>query len=252
MDLPSVSGQHPATDFYIYSACDSLYFDQFAVPFFRSAQQNADLPVHLHIFNPRQDQLETCARNGVSVTWEDVSADQFTAAASKLSNTGGEPLRRTQVAMHKGGDADITERVIKTYYACARFVRLNEMFDGPVFACDIDAVIRKPIPSLKDQDFYIHQIFGDKARFLAGGLYLNNNQFLSEYAQELKHNVNNDWLYWSIDQDVMDPLVPKHQHGQLPAELIDWNMNSNSVVWTAKGTRKDLEVFKLEQLKYTA
>jgi hypothetical protein len=50
----------------------------------------------------------------------------------------------------------------------------------------------------------------------------------------------------------MDPLVPKHQHGQLPAELIDWNMNSNSVVWTAKGTRKDLEVFKLEQLKYTA
>ena len=153
MNLPLVCGQHPATTFYIYSACDSDYFDQFAVPFFRSAQINAGVPVHLHIFNPRQDQLALCAKHGVSTTWEEIKQEQFVDAAQLLLETAGEPLRRTQVAMSKGGDTELVQRILKTYYACARFIRLADIFDGAVFACDIDAVVRKPILELKDRDF---------------------------------------------------------------------------------------------------
>jgi len=250
MNLPLVYGQHPATTFYIYSACDADYFDQFAVPFFRSAQINAGLPVHLHIFNPRQDQLALCAKHGVSTTWEEVSVESFNNPAKLLLASAGEPLRRTQVAMSKGGDTELVQRILKTYYACARFIRLADIFDGPVFACDIDAVVRKPITELKEKDFYLHQIFGKKARFLAGGLYLNNDVFLKQYANELQHNIEQDRLYWSIDQDLMDPLVPQYNYGQLPIELIDWEMRTDSVIWTAKGTRKDLAVFKQEQTKY--
>ena len=137
-----------------------------------------------------------------------------------------------------------------TYYACARFIRLADIFDGAVFACDIDAVVRKPIPKLKKQDFYLHQIFGSKARFLAGGLYLNNDVFLKQYTNDLWDNIEQDRLYWSIDQDLLDPCVPQYNYGQLPMELIDWEMRTDSVIWTAKGTRKDLAVFKQEQTKY--
>jgi hypothetical protein len=179
----------------------------------------------------------------------------FEQAAANLMAAGGEELRRTQVAMTKGNDVSVQQRMAKTYYACARFIRLAQVHQScPVaFACDIDAVVRKPVPRLgTDRDFYIHQIFGAKARFLAGGLYLNPDagKFVQAYANVLRATIEKDILYWSVDQDVLDPLVPRFRYGQLPETLIDWNMRRDSVIWTAKGARKNNTSFVNEQRQY--
>jgi hypothetical protein len=160
--------------------------------------------------------------------------------------------------MIKGGDATLQERIKKTYYACARFVRLAELFQaGPVLALDIDAVVRKPWTTLSaHHDFYLHHIAGRKARYLAGGLWINpsnfSKKFLKEYRDQLITYLTNDYIYWGLDQDLLEPIVPQYNHGQLPISYIDWNMHPDSYIWTAKGTRKDLVAFVSEQQKYVA
>jgi hypothetical protein len=197
------------------------------------------------------------------MTYEDVPLDLFRPAAMKWASVPvSEPLKsqyeRTLTAMGKGKDANILERMQKTYYACTRFIRLAQLFQStPALCADVDAVVRKPIPNLGNtNDFYIHRITGRKARFLAGGLFLNptdqTRQFLQQYADQLTSYMAQDYLYWGLDQDLLDPIVPQYNFGQLPISYIDWDMRDNSYIWTAKGTRKELATFVNEKKKYSS
>ena len=260
MKLPNIQGAFAQSGFFIYVACDEHYFDEFAVSLVNSVKRNTTAGIHLHIFNPRQDQLNYYnTDNRVSVTYEQIEAKDFIPATLNLEKVGGIKYDRSVTAMKKGNDVDLVQRVIKTYFACARFVRLNEIITKPlnVFAIDIDALVRKEItPPEGNVDFFIHHITGAKARFLAGGMFLLDNKnslsYLTEYASVLKTHIENDHLYWSLDQDVLDFIVPKYRYGDLPMSYIDWNMNQTSSVWTAKGTRKDLATFVNEKKKYNS
>lgn len=257
MLLPPTHGTCSQQDFYIYAACDAEYFNEFGEAFVNSIRSNTSAGVHLHLFNPDEAQILKCHRLGATVTWESVPLSLFASAAeTQLEKT---QLDRTTNAMSKGKDRLIIERMQKTYYACARFIRLQEIYNPAitVLELDIDAVVRQDFPRLKNNcDFYIHHISGKKARFLAGGMYLNANtnsaQFLAEYAQQLKSYIERDYIYWGLDQDLLDPIVPKYYYSQLPMSYIDWDMKPDSYVWTAKGTRKDLESFKAEKKKYNS
>lgn len=256
-------GTVPESDFFIYSACDQDYFDQFATVLINSIRANSPDPLHLHIFNPRQDQLDYCAgQAGVTVSYEHVPPALFDTAAAHWS-TVTDPVRRSQLertrnAMKKGQDRDLHHRMQKTYYACARFIRLAELAGSASFmSMDVDAVVRGAIPRLDRQyDFYLHKITGAKARILAGGMYVNaqgrSSEFLQQYAQALQSSIERDCVYWGLDQDVLDQIVPRYISGDLPISLIDWNMRPDSVIWTAKGTRKDLPEFMSEQRRYRA
>lgn len=255
MIIPPLQGTCTQDKPFIYAACDSKYFDEFGREFVNSIQQNTQFGIHIHLFNPTQKQLEFCQQKHVSVTHEQVPFDAF----SSISTNRLDPkqLERTHTAMKKGRDQNIAERLRKTYYACVRFIRLQEVFKEStiVFAADIDAIVRQQIPTLDNAyDFYVHHITGAKARFLAGGLWLNpvtgSSKFLQDYASLLRTNIEQDYIYWGLDQDVLDPIMPKYNHGHLPIGYIDWNMKEDSYVWTAKGKRKDLEIFKNELRKY--
>jgi hypothetical protein len=258
MKLPPLHGSCSHRDFFIYAACDSEYFDAFGKTFVHSTAANSDHLMHVHLYNPRLDQIAHCeAVKNLTYTYEYVTADLFAAAAQNLESTShAVHYERSLTAMKKSNDANLTVRIQKTYYACARFVRLWEMIapDAQVLAVDSDAVVRGKIPALADQDFYIHHISGNKARYLAGGVMLSGRtagyQFLSEYAQQLQKHINSDYLYWSLDQDVLDHIVPQYSWGNLPKTYIDWDMNPNSYIWTAKGQRKDHAAFVNEQQKY--
>ena len=63
-------------------------------------------------------------------------------------------------------------------------------------------------------------------------------------------SIQRDIIYWSLDQDILDNIVPSYVYKELPRSYIDWNMLPTSIIWTAKGKRKDLEIFKLEKEKY--
>jgi hypothetical protein len=263
MNLPNLQGTCDHSDFFIYAACDQHYFDQFAPAFINSTRRNANVNIHIHLFNPRADQIDYCQQAQISTTWEHVPNSLFDLATQRWNNipvSGSAKLHydRTVNAMIKGHDSDLQARIEKTYYACARFVRLTELFHSyPVLALDIDAVVRKAVPVLPtNYDFYLHHIAGRKARYLAGGLWINPTDFarnfLKEYREQLVTYLINDYIYWGLDQDLLDPIVPRYNHGQLPISYIDWNMSPDSYIWTAKGTRKDLVAFVNEQQKYVA
>lgn len=263
MIFPNIQGTCDQHDFFVYGACDEIYFDEFVPSLIESIHANTGLGVHLHIFNPRSDQLEWCQkRSRMSVTYETVPIELFKTAADRWRRepTGAlerSYLKRTLTAMAKGGDSDIIDRMRKTYYACARFVRLAEIFNGnvPIFSIDVDAIVRKNLDILDHRyPFYLHRITGAKARYLAGGLYLapvpQAKVFIDSYANKIRHELNRDFVYWGLDQDLLEIVAPKYFPGQLSFSYIDWNMLDASHVWTAKGTRKSLDVFINEKRKY--
>jgi hypothetical protein len=263
MILPPLQGNLDQDRFFIYAACDFEYFNEFGPALINSVLRNTTFGVHLHLYNPTAEQIKHCrSQDRVSITYEYAPMEMFDVAAKQWETVPADPeladrRRRIITAMGKGNDTSIQQRIQRTYFASARFVRLQQLIRpaNRLLAIDIDAVVRGNFPELDNsRDFYIHYISGRRARYLAGGLYLtgNNNsyQFLKEYAGALKINIEADNLYWGIDQDVLLDLVPRYHWGELPMEYIDWGMQDRSYIWTAKGTRKDLEIFVNEKNQY--
>lgn len=263
MIMPPLQGILNQENFFIYVACDVEYFNDFGPALINSVLRNTTFGIHIHLYNPTPEQVHYCRSiDRVSITYEHVPIDMFDKAAEQWATVSPDPeladrRRRIITAMGKGGDINIQQRIQKTYFASARFIRLQQLIrpTSRVFAIDVDAIVRSDLPMLDNsRDFFIHYISGKRARYLAGGLYLtgNNNgyNFVKEYATVLKINIETDNLYWGIDQDVLTDLVPRYQWSHLPMEYIDWNMQQRSYIWTAKGTRKDLEIFVNEKQKY--
>jgi len=265
MNLPTLQGNLDQPGFFLYAAGDTEYFKEFGPALIRSVQANTAHGLHLHLYNPTPEQIQYCRnQERVTVTFESAPEDLFEAMAAPWLLPTTDPVqldqyRRIHTAMKKGGDISVQQRIQRTYFACARFIRLAQLVRpvDAVFAMDIDAVVRQPIPELSNvKDFYIHHIDGKKARYLAGGMYFprtsSGYEFLQQYAAVLKQHIEQDSLYWGIDQDVLDHIVPRYHWSQLPDEYIDWNMRESSHVWTAKGTRKSLATFINEQKRYSA
>jgi hypothetical protein len=258
MIIPPLQGKLEHTDFFIYGACDEKYFDEFGKTLINSIQKNSNNNIHLHLFNPREDQLDFCQNKNVSYSYEYVSLELFQLAADKWSmpltnNFDVERKKRILKSMEKGGDATVVERIQKTYFACARFIRLAELLQQgqPAFSMDVDAIVRKRVPDLpRGPDLYIRK----NRQFLAGGIYLtgteNSSKFLNQYSVLLRKNLEEDKIYWSLDQDLLDVIVGRFTYAELPFSYIDWEMQESSYIWTAKGTRKDLKIFVEEKLKY--
>jgi hypothetical protein len=264
MILPPLQGNLDQPGLFIYAAGDSDYFRDFGPALIGSVQRNTTVGLHLHLYNPTPEQIKYCrSQERVSVTFELAPLELFELATQPWLADSADTLqqdrrRRMITAMGKGHDPSIQHRVQRTYFACARFIRLQQLIrpTASVLAIDIDAVVRKNLPTLSNmKDFYIHYIAGRRARYLAGGIYLTGAsggyEFLREYARTLQQQIEQDSWYWGIDQDVLDAIVPRYRWDQLPYELIDWEMLDRSCIWTAKGTRKDLDIFKREQKRYT-
>jgi hypothetical protein len=265
MMMPPLQGILNQENFFIYAACDRDYFDEFGPALINSVLKNTAFGVHLHLYNPTQDQIRYCRSiDRVSITYEVTPIELFDTAAKQWETVSTDPeladrRRRIITAMSKGKDTSIQQRIQRTYFASARFIRLQQLIrpTSRLLAIDIDAIVRSTMPELdSSRDFYIHYISGRKARYLAGGLYLTGNSngynFLTEYATVLKTNIVADNLYWGIDQDVLPDLVPRYHWSDLPMAYIDWEMQDHSYIWTAKGTRKDLAIFVNEKKKYTS
>ena len=156
----------------------------------------------------------------------------------------------------KQGRGELLTLIRQTYYACTRFVRLAELL-RPGQRClsiDVDGLVRgKFTNQLGSEDFYLYEKPKDGTH-LAGAILFNgtagSHEFLQEYANQLRSSISEDDLYWFLDQVVLDRLVPKYRKGLLPMSYIDWAMRDESAIWSAKGKRKELEVFKQEQRKY--
>lgn len=261
MIIPPLLGNLDQANFFIYAAADATYFDQHARPLINSVLTNTpDIGVHIHIYDPRPDQLEFCrSRSGISVSYEALDPVQFNKVTARwLKRT--EFVNDRQRQMYKKGQTlgaeGLNLLVRQTYYACTRFIRLAELVrpGQRCLAIDIDGLVRAPFDhQLGMADFYLYEKPKDGTH-LAGALLLNGtagtHEFIKKYASQIRLSIEQDDIYWFLDQILLDQLVPHYQKGLLPMSYIDWAMREESAIWSAKGKRKELDIFKQEQRKY--
>lgn len=260
MLLPPIQGSLSQDRFFIYAAADSVYFDLHARPLIQSIIANApEYGVHIHIYDPRPDQIEFCNTHKVSCTYEYLDDQEFDRVLDYWQTRTTYANERQAQMGKKGrtfGPAELKKLIKQTYYACVRFVRLAEVLQSGqrCLSIDVDGLVRGSFNvDLGTEDFYLYEKPKDGTH-LAGAVLFNgqpqSNVFLQEYARELKTNIEQNELYWFLDQLILDQLVPKYRKGLLPMSYIDWAMRPDSSIWSAKGKRKELDIFKQEQRKY--
>jgi len=261
MMLPPLQGSLSQDRFFIYAAADSVYFDLHARPLIKSVLANTpEYGVHIHIYDPRPEQIEFCNNHpGVSCTFEytdDLAFDRVCSYWQTRTNLTNERQQQMAKKGRSGGPVELKKLIKQTYYACMRFVRLAELLK-PGQRClsiDVDGLVRgKFSVDLGDAAFYLYEKPKDGTH-LAGALLFNgqseSHAFLQEYSAMLRTNIEQQELYWFLDQLILDQIVPRYRKGLLPMSYIDWAMKEGSPIWSAKGKRKELELFKQEQRKY--
>jgi hypothetical protein len=261
MIINSLQGQYPDAEYLLYAAADRVYFDLYAKPLIVSAYRNTpQYRVHIHIYDPTDEQLNwSKLQPNLTVSWESVDHDFLKKTAghwharSNLSNNRQlEMQKKSQTLVPQ----DFLKLVCNTYYACTRFIRLQQLFRAGMtcLSLDVDGLIRKNFSMQFDtKDIYLYEKPKDHTH-LAGALlfqsHVGSQNFLNEYADQLTQSVNQGDLYWFLDQIVLDKLVPQYQKGLLPMSYIDWAMKPDSAIWSAKGKRKELLMFTEELKKY--
>ena len=261
MRMTPLLGNLDQPKFFVYAAADTVYFDLHARPLINSITTNTpEYGVHIHIYNPTPNQIEFCrSRPSVTCTYETLDDAEFQQAADfwlARSDFSNDRQRQMHKKGQKLGREELLTLIKQTYYACGRFTRLAELL-RPGQRClsiDVDGLVRRPFTEqLGTEDFYLYEKPKDGTH-LAGAILFNGtagaHDFLQEYASQLRTSINNNDLYWFLDQVVLDQLVPKYHKGLLPMSYIDWAMRDESAIWSAKGKRKELDIFKNEQRKY--
>lgn len=262
MILPPLQGSLQQNGFFIYVAADSSYFDRFGPGLINSVCRNTDFGVHLHLYNPTQEQIDFCQANSrVSVSWENFDMSQFNEAINFWSrNDLPEPQasrKKKMLGMKQIDDnQDVPKWVVKTYYACMRFVRLAELVKDPksFLEIDIDGIVRAPFQTAfnDNKDFYLYE--KEKGGHLAGAILFtgspNGMRFIEELGSIIKQEIENNNTYWFLDQHSIDRIIGNYNKGLLPISYVDWRMQDGSAIWSAKGKRKELEIFKRELGKY--
>ena len=266
MKIPPLQGSLDQSGFFIYAAADSKYFDDYGKPLINSVLRNTTYGIHLHIYDPTDDQLAWCrAQRRLSVSWEHIDAAGFDTALALWSRDDlAEPYRSRKNKMlglkvvdHSLSDQDnLRSWLKKTYYACMRFVRLAELLgqSQTFLAIDVDGIVRSDfVREFSDgRDFYLHE--KQKGGHLAGAILATNSDqcldFIKRLGSMIKNEIESDNLFWFLDQWCLDLIVNDYNKGTLPMSYIDWQMESGSAIWSAKGKRKFRDIFQLELRKY--
>ena len=119
MILPSLNVPSRLVGNFFYFAADSNYFDLYGKALALSLLQHAPWAnVHVHLYNPTNEQLEWCSQKNVSYTDELI---------------------------------DINNKEFNTLCACIRFIRIPEIFDpsANIISFDCDVIANKTIPLTK-------------------------------------------------------------------------------------------------------
>lgn len=256
MILPEIVIHSKPIGSFLFSAADSVYFDEYGRTLINSVLKNTNYHIHVHIYNPTQDQINFCDKSRVSLSYEILDTIQFESITNEwLHRKEFDNVREKQMfdkGMMYGFDF-LKDLITKTYYACCRFIRLYEIMTYPnrCLAIDIDGLVRGNFDlTLSGHDFYLYQ--KKNLEHLAGAILLTelSEKFLFDYSRNIKKKLINNDIYWFMDQVVLDRLVPKFNKGLLPLSYIDWEMSQHSSIWSAKGKRKFLQTFTDEQKKY--
>lgn len=212
MILPNIDGNKNVTKDSFYFGCDSKYFNTYGIPLVNSLKVHAPWShIHIHLFNPTDDDINWCNASSVSVSYENI-------------------------------DPTIPE--INTYYACVRFIRIPEIFNPStrIISLDCDGIVVAPISKEKfmaDTDVSKLLWRQKQQKSLASSVFFGPDDFRVRYADKLKPAFDNDSFRWYLDQNVMDAMIANNEVAI--TEMTDWGwpkIKSGTLIWTGKGDRK--------------
>lgn len=224
-------------DLVIFSACDSAYV-QYAVPLIKSLDIfSPGFHFILHVVNPTEQVLNKLSklscelnRTALSVTYEKVDLE---------------------------GRSDESQ---KTYYACARFIRLSELLESSsneYLVLDADSLFINFI----DRDFTDKQVAeicirrrdqtdADVPMHLAvatGTLWCQSTpqvrSLINEIASSIEDAFDSHKEKWFLDQISFSTAMYKNKKKlsvyNIKSKYADWSFNEDSIIWAAKGEIKN-------------
>lgn len=221
----------------IYSSCDSGYF-KYAQALIRSIDLfSPGFSFLLHIINPTEE-----VRNAAL------------HLAASLKNT------RLAVSAESIDLADWSPDERRTYYACARFPGISRLLKEcgtiSILCLDADSLIVNPIDSdftdKTDADIVVDLRNNEgqsqeHVAIAAGAVWLRPTpqvrKFALDLAEEIDGLVQSRGLNWFADQIAFYRKMQAHAKSvrfyNLKRKYLDWNFAEDSIVWSAKGKRKD-------------
>jgi hypothetical protein len=218
MILPDIYIDKKVSKHSFYFAADSIYFENYGKVLTVSLQRYAAwASIHVHLYNPTNEQLDWCTKKQISYSYEYI-------------------------------DSDIRE--LKTYYACVRFIRVPEIFEDTcrIISLDCDSIAINDIT----QDAFLSAtqdsqvLWREKQQTsLASSLFFSTDTFRKTYANKLKVYFENDSYRWFLDQIILDTMIENKE------VLITLNkvwgstkVRNTTLIWTLKGDRKFDETFQ--------
>ena len=208
----------------IFGSCDSLYFHDH-VPALVSSAATAGNDVHIHVVNPVDHVFDDYAKIKPQV------AINFTMS-------------------YEHTDLELVDA--RTYYSCNRFLVADQILDhvNKMIITDVDELIMQQVefPDAKLGLFLRDSLPGTVGweqigtKVAAGIVFLTKDSipFIKGVQQRIKHY----GLRWFVDQVALweqyinDGWDKKEGFIDYGANIMDWNFEEGSVIWTGKGDRK--------------
>jgi hypothetical protein len=260
LKLPPFLGKFPQSDICFYIAADEIYFNQHAKPLIGSIRRYFSYPIHFHLYNPSEASKKWCIDHDISYSHEEVDVKIVDSAFDIYrSMPSDEELRRRRSKMIKPGEniEKIRNELMKTYFACTRFIRLSELLTKPTYVImlDTDSLVRNRFDLLsKEYDIHIyeknHKSHVNYTQHLASTIFYTGTQgsfdLIQDHAKLILEEYNNDTFYWFLDQETLDVAIQKYSKNPLELSFVDFNMKEASSIWCAKGPRKNFPVWLKE------
>jgi hypothetical protein len=262
MILPKIFGCLPNNDKIIYCACDELYFNLYGKILINSITQHTDFPIHFHLYNPCDETLDKYYTK-INISYEYLNQDIFNPAFDRWNNVSDQiSIKRKNDMVKDWSDTETLFRtIVKTYYACTRFIRLAEMLTQPksILMLDVDSIIRrKLILPETSADICIYEKNHKKhvpyTQHLASTIYYTGSigsfNLIKDHANLIIEEYNKNEIYWFLDQDTLDIAIQKYNKSILDLSFVDFNFKNDSTIWCAKGPRKHKPEYQAELAKY--
>ncbi len=232
----------------IYSVADSVYFDRFGRSFIGALICNAEHhALHLHLYNPREDQLDylkqtadKCKKIDISFTWTTPNVDEFR----------GEDLGR--------------------YICFTRYIYMYLLQNSAKSAClimDIDSLLVGNVDRLLNQvssfdlGFYarFNKFYFD-TKMLGGAVYIDysrkGKQLLSAIQHRLDWFVSKGYLLEKLDQIVVYDVYRHHcsniKFHAFGDDILDLDFTGNGIIWYPKGESRNEGLYNEKLAEYAS
>lgn len=252
MNLPQFYGKFPQNDTVFYTAADEHYFNAHAKLLISSIRKNFDQPIHIHLYNASDETKNYCETNKISYSYEIFDENLVERAYDiyRRPFLDSELQKRRSKMMNNEYDYEnIKKMLVKTYFACTRFIRLSQLLTNPtcILMLDADSIVRIPF-TLPPRNYDIHIFEKRRTRGPEGKKHLASSIFYTGTPGSLKlirdHSdliiaeYQKDLFYWFLDQETLDVLLPKYKKRALAKYFVDWELNESSFIWCGKGAIK--------------